>query len=180
MKLEMISRQPVMKGTRITLRPLVVSDAELVARYANDERVAQMTTAIPFPLSLEAAEEYVSLALSDDRIEDVWAIESELASPPALVGVISLKNLGREQSEVGYWVAPDFWNQGYAGEALAALIAGNPHANRSIVACVFQDNPASAHVLESNGFACLGEAEAFSLARAAHVPTWTYLRNLSK
>ena len=180
MKLETISRQPVIPGARISLRPLEKSDAKLVAHYANDERIALMTTSIPFPMSLEAAEEYVDTALSDQRIEDIWAIESLIDDTPALVGVISLKYLDRDQSEVGYWVAPEFWNQGYAGEALATLIAGNPHANKSVVACVFQDNPASSHVLESNGFSCLGEAEAFSLARAAHVPTWTYLRNLSK
>jgi len=178
MKLEKIERQFVIEGSRFCLRPLRVSDADLVARYANDRRIAEMTTSIPFPLSLEAAEEFVARGLSADRTDDVWAIDATKSGEAALIGVISLKYLDREQSEVGYWVAPEFWNRGFAGSAVRALLGGNPHANSSVVASVFQDNPASARVLTSNGFANLGEAEAFSLSRAAHVPTWTFLKTL--
>jgi RimJ/RimL family protein N-acetyltransferase len=170
--------QPVISSPRFDLRPLVMSDAALVARYANDRRIAQMTTSIPFPLSREAADEFVNRACAHDRDEDIWAIDASKTGDSALMGIISLKYLDRDQSEVGYWVAPEFWNQGYASAALTCLLAANPHANRSVVACVFQDNPSSTHVLDSNGFACLGEAEAFSLSRGAHVPTWTYLKTL--
>ncbi len=178
MKLEVISRQPVIASGRFSLRPLVTSDAAHVARFANDRRIALMTTSIPFPLSREAAEDYVARSTGPDRLEDVWAIDTWAAGGPPLVGVIALKYLDRNQSEVGYWIAPDYWNQGYASKALGALLAANPHGNRSVVASVFQDNAASARVLEANGFANLGEAEAFSLSRAAHVPTWTFLKTL--
>jgi RimJ/RimL family protein N-acetyltransferase len=177
-KLEAIPRQPNIIGERVDLRPLEASDAALVARHANDQRVAQMTTSIPFPLSREAAEEFVARAQARDRVEDVWAIDASKSGDPGFVGIISLKYLDREQSEVGYWVAPEFWNRGFASAALSELLRANPHGNRSLVACVFQDNPASARVLSGTGFACLGEAEAFSLSRAAHVPTWTYLKTL--
>jgi len=178
MKLETIHRQSVIAAGRFNLRPLAWSDAALVAKFANDARVAQMTTRIPFPLSLNAAEEYVGHAIAVDRLEDIWAIDATCTGGAPLVGVISLKYLDRDQSEVGYWVAPEFWNQHFASDALSALLAANPHGNSSVVACVFQDNQGSSKVLETNGFANLGAAEAFSLARAAHVPTWTYLRTL--
>jgi len=45
---------------------------------------------------------------------------------------------------------------------------------------VFQDNPASARVLTNCGFEYIGDAEAFSVARNAKVPTWTYLRKFAK
>ncbi len=178
MKDNRVFRQKVIPARRLDLRPLAAGDAALVARYANDKRIAQMTTSIPFPLSLEAATEFVSRAQDDDRIDDVWAIDGAKDGQLALLGVISLRYLDREQSEVGYWVAPQFWNRGFASEALQAILAANPHDNRSVVASVFQDNAASAHVLTAAGFELLGEAEAFSLARAAHVPTWTYLKTL--
>lgn len=170
--------QTSITATRLDLRPLADGDAELVALYANDRRIAQMTTSIPFPLSLEAAHEFVLRAQDTDRVDDIWAIDASKSGQSALLGVISLRYLDREQSEVGYWVAPQFWNQGFASEALGAILAANPHQNSSVVASVFQDNAASAHVLTSAGFALLGEAEAFSLARAEHVPTWTYLKTL--
>lgn len=179
MKLERIERQSSILAARLQLRPLAATDAEAIERFAGDLRVSQMTTTLPFPLPPGATEAYIRAASASDRSEDVWAIDATRSGGPALVGVISLGLLGRNQSEIGYWVAPAFWNRGYASEAVAALLAANPHGDRSVVACVFQDNPASARVLEANGFTCLGEAEAFSLSRAAHVPTWTYLKSLS-
>jgi len=178
MKLENIERQSTIPAARFDLRPLAMSDAQHVAHYANDARIAQMTTSIPFPLSHEAAEEYVMRATLADRLEDIWAIDASRYGGAPLVGVIKLADLDHDQSEVGYWVAPEFWNQGYASDAVATLLAANPHGNRSVVACVFQDNPGSAKVLETNGFGNLGAAEAFCLSRAAHVPTWTFLKTL--
>ena len=75
---------------------------------------------------------------------------------------------------IGYWVAPAFWNTGLASEAVKTLIAANPLLSDTIFAAVFQDNPASARVLTNCGFQYLGDAESFSVARDAAVPTWTY------
>lgn len=178
MKMQSIDRQPIFGASRLILRPLRAPDAELVARLGNDQRIAQMTTSVPFPLSPEAAADFVSRASDADRLEDVWAIDGSVSGTSPLLGVIALKHIGRDQSEINYWLAPAFWNQGYAREAVGALIQANPHASSSLVACVFQDNPASARVLTANGFVHLGDAEAFSLARGCHVPTWTYLKSL--
>mgnify|MGYP002633539233 CR=1 FL=1 len=177
-KLEPIPNQPVIDAQRFDLRPLAQSDAIHVARYANDRRIAEMTTSIPFPLSLEAAEEFVARTTAKERLEDVWVIDASRDRGAPLVGIISLRYLDRNQSEIGYWVAPAFWSQGFASQAVAALLGTNPHANKSVVASVFQDNAGSTRVLEANGFANLGEAEAFSLSRGAHVPTWTFLKTL--
>ena len=100
-----------------------------------------------------------------------------------VLGVISLKRMdegkfNRDQSEIGYWVAPAFWNTGFASEAVRALVMANPQGNRTIFAEVFQDNPGSARVLTNAGFQYLGDAETFSVARNSRVPTWTYIRKL--
>ncbi len=171
--------QPVITGAGLLLRPLVPDDAPLVARHAGDRRVALMTTSLPFPMTAEAAADYVARARAPDRIEDVWAIDGTPGGAAPFLGVVSLKPIDRGQSEIGYWVAPAYWNRGHASRAVAALLEANPHDNSSVVACVFQDNPASARVLTANGFECLGEAEAFSLSRGCHVPTWTYLKRMS-
>jgi RimJ/RimL family protein N-acetyltransferase len=93
-----------------------------------------------------------------------------------VLGVISLTRMGGGQSQIGYWVAPAFWNAGFASEAVRALVAADPHDARTLFAEVFQDNPVSARVLTNAGFEYLGDAEAFSVARGRVVPTWTYLR----
>ena len=95
-----------------------------------------------------------------------------------LMGLISLEKMDRGQSEIGYWVAPAFWNTGVASGAVETLVGANPHEARMIFASVFQDNAASARVLTNCGFAYLGDAESFSVARNAKVATWTYSKKL--
>jgi RimJ/RimL family protein N-acetyltransferase len=63
---------------------------------------------------------------------------------------------------------------GFATEAVKTLLAANPHVAKRYFAEAFQDNPGSARVLTNCGFDYLGDAEAFSVARNAAVPTWTY------
>ena len=87
--------------------------------------------------------------------------------------------IGAKKSEIGYWVAPAFWNTGFASAAVSALVKANPLDNDTLFGSVFQDNPVSARVLTNAGFEYIGDAEAFSVARNAKVATWTYLKKLS-
>lgn len=178
MSLDQIAAQPVIETERFVLRPLRKSDEGLIEHNAGDERVARMTSSIPHPLPPGAAEAYVARALAEDRTEEIWAIDGTCDDGAELKGIVSLKRLDRSQSEVAFWIAPAFWNSGLATEAVQALIDANPLGCTSIFASVFQDNPASARVLIHCGFEYLGDAETFSVARAANVPTWTYSRKL--
>ncbi len=172
------SDQPVIETARFSLRSVRPSDAGLLALYAGDERVARGTTTIPHPLPPGAVDAFIGRANAPDRTEDVWAMDGSASGLSELLGVIGLERMDREQSEIGYWVAPAFWNTGLASEAVEAMVAANPHGAKTIFGSVFQDNPASARVLTHAGFAYLGDAEAFSVARGAKVATWTYLRKL--
>ena len=178
MKLDTIINQPVIETERFDLRPLRKSDMGLIEHYASDERVARMTTSIPHPLPPAATEAFVARAMADDRDEDVWAMDGTKDGGPELMGLISLQKMDRDQAEVGYWVAPIFWNTGLASMAVEALVVANPLGSTNMFASVFQDNPASARVLTHCGFQYLGDAESFSVARDAAVPTWTYSRKL--
>ncbi|SDC09011.1 GNAT family N-acetyltransferase [Ruegeria marina] len=178
MKFDTIINQPVIETERFDLRPLRKSDMGLIEHYASDERVARMTTAIPHPLPPGMTEAFVARAMSDQRGEDIWAMDATRDNGPELIGVISLKKMDRNQSEVGYWVAPIYWNTGIASMAVEALVNTNPMDNATMFASVFQDNPASARVLTHCGFQYLGDAESYSVARGATVPTWTYSRKL--
>jgi RimJ/RimL family protein N-acetyltransferase len=174
MKLDPILNQPLVETKRFDLRALRKSDMGMIELYGSDVRVARMTTSIPHPLPPGATEAFVQRAMSEARDEDVWAIDGTKADGPDLMGLISLQRLDREQSEVGYWIAPAYWNTGLASHALQALVSANPLNNKTMFAAVFQDNPASARVLIHCGFEYLGDAETFSVARDATVPTWTY------
>ena len=172
-------RQPLIAADRFVLRPLRRSDAGPIALHAGDERVARGTRSIPHPLPPGAAEALVARALLPDRTEDVWAVDGAAQGLGEVMGLVHLARLDRRQSEVSFWVAPGLWNAGIASEAVAALIAANPQRAEAIFAEVFQDNPGSARVLTNSGFEYLGDAEAFSVARGAVAPTWTYALRLA-
>ena len=176
MRLETIVNQPVIETERFDLRPLRASDAGLIEMYASDARVAMNTSSIPHPLPPGTTEAIIARAQADDRIEDFWAMDGSKIGGSELMGVISLVRLELEQSEVGYWVAPAYWNTGVASAAVEALLAANPQRARTTFASVFQDNAASARVLTNCGFQYLGDAETFCIARGAKVATWTYSR----
>jgi len=178
MKLDYIVEQPTITTERFDLRPLRRSDLGLIELYAGDERVARMTTSIPHPIPPGMAEAFISRAMAEAREEDVWAMDASKSGGAELMGVISLERMDRNQSEVGYWVAPPAWNTGLASEAVEALVQANPLNNSTMFGSVFQDNPASARVLTHCGFEYLGDAESFCVARDATVPTWTYSRKL--
>ena len=125
-----------------------------------------------------AAEAFVARAMATGTDEDIWVMDGTLGGLAEVLGVVSLKKMDRGQSEVAFWVAPAFWNLGIASEAIQALITANPQGNRTMFAEAFQDNPGSARVLTNAGFGYLGDAESFSVARNARVPTWTYVRKL--
>lgn len=169
---------PVLTGARLVLRPLDASDAGLLEMYTSDARVAKGTRSIPHPLPPGATAQFITRATAPTREEDVWVLDGAGQDRPSVLGLISLKPLDRQQSQIGYWVAPAFWNAGYATEAVNCLIKANPRNARTLFAEVFQDNAASAHVLMNAGFDYLGDAEAYSVARRTTVPTWTYMRRM--
>ena len=178
MMLDAVTRQPIIETDRLLLRPPRRSDAGLLELFSGNERVARATRSIPHPLPPGAAEAFIARSHSEERTEDVWILDGSQSGLSEVVGVIGLERMDRNQSEISYWVAPAFWNSGLASESLRAIVAANPQGCRTLFASVFQDNPASARVLTKEGFAYIGDAEAFSVARSATVPTWTYLLKL--
>lgn len=176
---DMEAQQPLISTPRFVLRPLRRSDTGLIELYGGDERVARMTASLPHPLPPGLAEDMIARAARDDRTEDVWAIDASMSGGGELMGLIALERMDRNQSEVSYWVAPAFWNGGLARDAVEAMVTANPYKNATMFGSVFQDNPASAKVLTHCGFAYLGDAESFSVARGTTVPTWTYHKKLT-
>lgn len=166
---------PEIPAGRLLLRPLRPRDAALIGLYAGDARVARMTTAIPHPYPPGAAELFVEATLAGRRDERTWAMDGTPSGAPDFIGLIGARPRAGGGFEIGYWVGPPFWNTGYAGEALAALVRhlfaqGAP----LLTATVLQDNPVSARLVTRAGFAHVGDGEAFSVARGALVPVWRY------
>lgn len=169
-----ISDQAFIEAATLTLRPLRYADEGAITLNAGDGDLARRTSSIPHPYPPGAARALIERAQAAERVEDIWAIDGTRIGADAFMGLISLRRLGDAQSDVSYWVARAFQGSGVATQAVQALIAANPQGCRTLFASVFQDNPASARVLTNCGFVYIGDAESFSVARRATVPTWTY------
>ena len=177
--MDVLMQQKTLQTERFALRPVRMSDLTRIEHYASDSRLALRTPRLPHPLPPGVIAAFIERAMAPTREEDVWVMDGRLDESGGddgteVMGVITLTRLDRNQSEVTYWVAPPFWNTHVASDAVQALVAGNPLDNDAMFASVFHDNPASAKVLTNAGFAYLGDAEIFCLARNATVPTWTY------
>ena len=179
MEMSEIKTQGTIQTDRFVLRPMRVSDMGLIELYASDERVAGMTSSIPHPLPPGTTEAFVNRCIAHERDEDVWVIDGHKSGGAEVMGLISLTRMDRDQSEVGYWVAPAYWNTELASEAVQTLVDANPMGNATMFSAVFQDNPASAKVLTHCGFEYLGDAETFRVARDRPVATWTYTLKLN-
>jgi RimJ/RimL family protein N-acetyltransferase len=163
---------------RFVLRAPRTSDVGLLGWYASDERVAKASRSIPFPLPPGATEAFLKRCMDPDQSKLTWVMDGAENGLSEVLGLISLKSIEREQCEVKFWVAPAFWGTGIASAAVNAIVDANPLGAKTIFAEIFQDNQASARVVTNAGFTYLGDAETFSIARGARVPTWTYVRQI--
>ena len=166
---------PLLATARLDLRPLRRSDASLLRLHAGEARVARMTASIPHPYPPGAAEAFIERARTM-AAGAVWAIDGARAGLPEVVGTVEVRRPDAEGCEVGYWIAPPFWNDGLATEAVVAVVAADPFGRPSFWGSVFRDNPASGRVLEAAGFRRTGEGETYSVARGEAVATWIYRR----
>ena len=106
---------------RLRLRPLRMSDAGRVARFAGDPGVARMILRAPTPYLECAAEGWIMTlnARAPLGADFVFAADVE---GEGLVGVIGAHKRGDESFEVGYWFGRPYWGQGYATEALRGFV----------------------------------------------------------
>ena len=159
------------------LRPWRPSDAESVARHANDREVwRNMRDRFPHPYMLEDARQWITFVATVPAGTN-FAIEVDGAA----VGGISFEPLAdvfRVGAEIGYWVGRPYWGRGITTEAVRAV---TDHCFRHfdfirIQASVFSWNPASARVLEKAGYT-LEATNRRSMIKEGEVgDRWLYVR----
>ena len=144
---------PRLETERLLLRPLQPGDAQAIARYAGDRRIAANTLSIPHPYSLDMARDFIAYSQRGeaDGSDFVFAL---LRKPQReLVGVIGLRPRDGRAAEIGYWTGVPFWGRGYMSEALRAVIEHSfgELGLRRVYASHFAGNPASGRVMQKAG-----------------------------
>jgi len=144
---------PVLETKRLALRMPRLEDAKKVAALANDRRIAENTARIPHPYKMSDAESFISGA-NKGAADAVFLITLRGGTVIGACGVTALD----DQAELGYWLGVPYWGQGYATEALHAVIdfAFTDLAHEALNAGARVTNPASRRVLEKCGFQWTG------------------------
>ena len=144
---------PVLETKRLALRAPCLEDAKTVAMLANDRRIAENTARIPHPYKHSDAESFINGANKADG-EAVFVITLR---DETIIGACGVA-MQDEAPEVGYWIGAPYWGQGYATEALHAVIdyAFTDLGHAALQAGARVTNPASRRVLEKCGFQWTG------------------------
>ena len=114
----------ILKTNRLLLRPLTSSDAEAMFKnWTYDERVAKYCTWYPHK-SVNETKFLLKMYLDQKEkgFNYRWGIE--LKETNELTGVIDVVDLSDDKkiAVIGYVLGYEFWNQGFATEALSAVI----------------------------------------------------------
>ena len=135
------------------LRPWRRTDAESLARHANDRDVwRNMRDRFPHPYTLKDAKEWLAFVATVPSGTN-FAIEVDGEA----VGGISFEPLAdvfRIGAELGYWLGQAHWGKGITTDAVRA-VTEHLFAHFGFVrvqASVFSWNPASGRVLEKAGY----------------------------
>ena len=142
-----------LRGKRIILRPLRMSDTKVLWKYINDPDISRYLGADP-PISLKEERAFVSKSIKDWKSGDelVWGVEHKIFK--RLIGTCALHLVRKhDRATFGLWMAKEFHGIGLGKEmATLALDFGfrRLRLNR-IEYDVFTQNKASKALIESLG-----------------------------
>lgn len=164
------SRSPDLTLTtvRLVLRAPVEQDAGAIATLANNRRVAEQTRRMPYPYSRDDAFEWIDMAR--EASEPVFLVTRKCDGE--VLGGAGCAEIADGELEVGYWLGEPHWGQGYATEAIQAVIDhvfGALSIERIYGHCRVV-NGASRKVMVKCGFQHIGSGMCDSRANKGLVP----------
>jgi len=147
-----------LESPRLVLRLPEIGDIPSISRHANDREVwLGLRDRFPHPYSVEDARAFVKEVEEEGEPERTFAIEFG-GEVIGMAGIMLQDDVYRFSGEIGYWIGTAFRGRGLATEVVAALtLYGFDGLGLNRLWChIFTTNPASARVVEKNGYALEG------------------------
>jgi RimJ/RimL family protein N-acetyltransferase len=139
---------------RLLLATPTLAHVPDIALLANNARVHQVMSRLPFPYGQDDARFFVEQVVPapDERC---YAI---LDGAGSFMGVVGLRFAANALPELGYWLGEPFWGHGYATEAASAVVAAAKAAGiPALRSRALLTNTPSHNVLRKLGFSIIGE-----------------------
>src|SRR3981189_1365473 len=139
----------VLETERLTLRKPTLADVKVIARLANDRRIAENTRRLPHPYSHDHAIEFVR-TMANNRPETVFLVENNYTP----IGMVGIDWREPDAPELGYWLRGGAWGRGFGTEAARAVIdfTFEEFDIEHLIAGARVTNPSSRNILEKCGF----------------------------
>ncbi|MBP7704814.1 MAG: GNAT family N-acetyltransferase [Caulobacter sp.] len=159
------------------LRPSDLRDAARAFEIRSEPAVSKMLSLARFPPSLAELETWF-----DDHPRE-WtdgeAFRFAILLHGRMIGLADLDDISvkGDEAEVGIWLDPAFWRDGYGSEAMHALLgfAFDTLGLQRLRAGHAEDNVGSARILAALGFRHVGDFVVPSLSRGEDVRQRRYI-----
>ena len=145
----MLVRKQQLISDRLVLKPIEVKDKKDFMQIVKNEQVKK-TYMLPDFSSEEEEEKFFKRLrdLSLDNKRFVYGIYSK----NKIIGFLNEVSKNNSEIEIGYFIAPNEWNKGFATEALKIAIEELFRIGfDSVVAAHFENNLASGRVMQKCG-----------------------------
>ena len=173
---------PTLKGQRLLLRPLKITDAPAIQRqFPHWNIVKHLSTRIPWPYPADGAFQFLSnvvLPKMENGQMLGWAI-CLINHPNALIGVMTYDFSETKGLRRGFWLAEQYHGHGYMTDAAALM---QDHLFDVLKLPVFYamnatDNHASRRIKEKLGGRHLGTVSFEHLSGGAESEMWAIHRD---
>ena len=147
----------VLKGNKISLYTLTKEDIKIIWEYFGDFELRRFMNLRFRPIYYEKEEEWYNNIVKSDKDFVFEIVENSSKNFAGLIGLHRIDWYSR-YGEIGYWLWKEYWNKGYATEAVKLMLKfAFEYLNLNKVwARVMELNKASQRVLEKNGFKLVG------------------------
>ena len=141
----------------IILSQVNKKDKSNLVKYLNNFDIYKNTSNIPHPYTLKNATWWINHVKNKTRETGKlsnFAIRDRNLNLIGGIGFHLKYGLKSHKDEIGYWLAKDFWNKGIMTKVVKKFCEMGFTENNlvRIEAIVFENNAASARVLEKSGF----------------------------
>ena len=163
----MEKKKRVLYTDRLVLKNLCIEDFDDLIRMIKDHLVNK-TYLVQVPTTPEEEhnllERLIKICESDKHFAYGIYFKNKL------IGFINSVIIEDKKIEMGYFIDSNFWNQGFATEALSSVIKELFRIGFETVVCAhFKDNPASGRVMEKCGMIKNGITEPYTAKDGEHL-----------
>lgn len=140
---------------KFRLRDWHMSDAERLATYANNPKIAEnLRNAFPHPYTLEDAKKFIENCINSNKSKQLCLAIDVNGESIGGIGVFRMDDVYCMSAELGYWLGEPFWSKGIMSNAIRQIckMAFHQFDIIRIYAEPFASNIASRKVLEKAGF----------------------------